>query len=222
VILSPEGASDLVTDGIDGVVTRSEAEFVAALAALGDDVQRRHTLGEAARATAMARFDPRHSARSFDDLCLAMLDLPKTGRPAFKFKPPGDCWRHGSGAELACIAYGDRWPALAASLSCDAAVASAADSSISSAPEQALASATGGLIHYLSVHPQDPWLAFWCGLMFSGMGLPLRAAAMFERARLNGFPDTVRLDEHSSRATARFRPAAAAPITDNVVRGRKA
>jgi hypothetical protein len=202
VVLSPEGTSDLVTDGVDGIVTDSDDQIVVALSALGRDVGRRESLGAAARATAMTRFDPRHAARAFDALCETMLNLPKHGRAAVTPVTAGDCWGHGRGAALACLAYADHWSTLAGSLSRDGAIASAADAAIASAPEPVLAPAAGGLMHYLSVHPDDAWLAFWCGLVFSGIGLPLRAAAMFERARSNGFPDTGRLDAHASRAVA--------------------
>ena len=135
-----------------------------------------------------------------------MLNLPKHGRAAVKPAPAGDSWRHGRGAVLARLAYADHWSTLAGSLSRDGAIASAADAAIASAPELVLAPAAGGLMHYLSVHPDDAWLAFWCGLVFSGIGLPLRAAAMFERARSNGFPDTGRLDARASRAVAQVVP----------------
>jgi glycosyltransferase involved in cell wall biosynthesis len=211
VILSPEGTSDLVTDGVDGIVTERHDQFIAALSALGCDARRRKFLGAAARATAMTRFDPRHTARAFDALWEAMLNLPKHGRAAVVPATDSDRWRHGRGAELACLAYADHWSTLAGSLSRDSSVASAADAAIASAPELVLAPAAGGLMHYLSAHPNDPWLAFWCGLVFSGIGLPLRAAAMFERSRSNGFPDACRLEEHASATAGQI--GAVSPVT---------
>ena len=132
----------------------------------------------------MARFNPRYSARSFDDLCAAMLKLPKSGRPAVKLEPTGDRWRYGPGAELACIAYGDHWSALAASLSCDTAVASAADSSVASAPERMLASAAGGLnsLSFRSSPRSLACLLVWAGVLGHWIATPrrcdVRACAM--------------------------------------------
>jgi len=210
VMLCPEGKSDLVTDGVDGIVTEKEDQFIGALSVLGRDVSRREALGAAARATAMTRFDPRHTARAFHALWDAMLDMPKRGHAEVELSADSDRWRHGRGARLACLAYADHWSTLAGSLSRDSKVASAADAAIASASELVLAPVAGGLMHYLSAHPDDPWLAFWCGLVFSGMRLPLRAAAMFERARLNGFPDTYRLDAHASATAAQV--VAVAPV----------
>jgi glycosyltransferase involved in cell wall biosynthesis len=205
VVLSPEGALDPVNNGTDGLVVERGDQFVAALSALGHDASRRKALGDAARAKAMTAFDPRRTAHDFDELFEAMLALPKSKRSAIAPAVDSNLWAHGRGAAAASLAFADQWPALANSLSRDPAVASAADATIAASAKSALAPSAGGLLHYLGVYPDEPWLAYWCGLVLAGNGLPVRSAAMLQRARQAGFPDTKRLDAHALLAARRIR-----------------
>ncbi len=187
VVLSPEGTSDLVTDGVDGLVTGNMEAYIGAVARLAADAPLRRRLGAAARERALHSFHPSCTAAAFARIYERMLREPKCELPAM---PPLDAPRGiplSPGAEAFIFSLDGTCPAFVESVAASSrAEADAADERIALLPAPYWTIATGGLGHYRSRYPRDPWLAYWWALRQAATGRRAKALAELRRAQLHG------------------------------------
>jgi len=195
VVRSPDATCDSIRTGVDGYIVGSDDEYVARIIELASQHERRKAMAQAARANTIEKFSLARLWQSFDRIYSELLNLPKRPRTAIE-QAPGPAARQTPtrGADALLLAFGATWPALAASFSAERDQAIAADLEIAAADADWLASTTGGLLHYLSRYPTDPWLVFWRALSFAGQGQYVRSLANLEGARRHHFPDQRRLN----------------------------
>lgn len=204
VVMAPGARYDSIVDGADGLIATTPEEYVRLLRRLVGDKDLRTTLGAAARAAAVTRFDPANTTARFDEIYDALLRLPKRARPR------SDAWRSAAdrtfgGSDALLYALGDGWPALADSRDRRGDLAILADAEIADADDLWLGRHAGGLLHYLAAYPQDPWLLFWRSLNLAGRGRYVRASAILAQATAAGFPDATRADEYRAILLGRLR-----------------
>ncbi len=110
-----------------------------------------------------------------------ILDYPAGDVSRRDLRPaPGSC---SEGAEALIFAVGEDFPQFERSFRAGTrAEAFAADEAVLGLQGAIWNTAQGGVRHYLSRHPRDPWLGFWSGLGHLGAGAPVHALEAFWKA----------------------------------------
>jgi hypothetical protein len=188
VLLNPEGTSDLVQDGVTGFVSNSPETYVATLAALAKDGTLRNMIGRQARECARDLFRPEVTARQFQAIYERVRESPP-GANRQNLRPVASTSVGSEGAEALIFALGEDHPQFAQSLEAeDGEQARQADGAILGLGGAIWNAAQGGVRHYLSRHPRDPWLSFWSGLGHLAAGAPVHALEAFRKAADCGLP----------------------------------
>jgi glycosyltransferase involved in cell wall biosynthesis len=172
VVFPHGGIPYLVEDGQTGLIVQSAAEYTAAIERLGCDPAERRRLGENARDAARRRFAGDATARQFDRIYAALLDLPRRAR---RWPGPGAA---ATPAERFVDALGTAAPQFAISLR---GPDEAAEGAIA-ASSPLLAFGEGGVLHYRNAYPDDPLLRFWSGLVLRRQGRDEQAGREFAAA----------------------------------------
>lgn len=188
VILRHGAAMHLVEDGRTGLIARDEAEYPRALERLAADPILRLELGEAARRHALAHFGADRAALAFTAIIDWLLARPKTER----------IWpnRAATGAERFLAAIGPAGAPFLLSQRDDTA-----DRAIAASAPSLAGATSGGVPHWRLSYPDDPWLAFWSGLVLRGQGKRVQALGEWRRARMLGLA-IPRLDRYIAETTA--------------------
>jgi|GEM_PF-4629498 len=179
VVLGENGPADMITHGHDGLVVQTGAAFTAALQRLCDDAALRHRLGQAARATAVSRFDPVRNAARMRDVLAARAKTPRSDF-GFASKPdlkPAVVYLMSQGwVEAGAVAAVSGWSAGRRS---DLERFAIGLSKVGAQVE-------GGLIHWRNTFPDDVVLRWMTGVWMHAAGDNETAKAEFAAA---GEPD---------------------------------
>jgi glycosyltransferase involved in cell wall biosynthesis len=188
VVMAYGGAQRLVIDGRTGLVAADEDEYVNALERLHADPEKRLRLGRAAAAHARATWNLERIAATWTDTYLELAGGPK--RPRSWPRPQPSRRRPiAPGAALFLQSLGGTAPAFATSLGSgmiDELLSAEAKIARCSA---VLSSADGGVLHWRTRYPDDPWLRLWSGLVLHGQRRSAFAIAEFNNALRLGLGD---------------------------------
>jgi glycosyltransferase involved in cell wall biosynthesis len=182
-VILPYGAlAVLLGRGETGVVAADETAYPEALETLYNDRKTLRRLGRNARAHARRAFDPRRHVVALSELLADLLSERKRER-AWPSQAATPC-------EMFIESLGEHGgPFLASRRAVDLACARAADEEVARAPF-AVASGEGGVFHYRSRDPGDPFLRLWAGLLLLAQGEPERATAELLAARRLGIEES--------------------------------
>jgi len=185
VLLSPEGASDLVHHRTTGHVANNMAGYIASLVELAGNPDARLEFGTAARAHAASMFRPERTAASFRNVYEGLLAEKKTAHNDLRIAPRGD---ESPGAEAMIFAFADDHPEFLRSINASTPTESQlADEAVAALEPRIWSTTQGGIRHYQTRYPRDPWLAFWSGLGYLRGNAPVRAMLEFRKAVDLGF-----------------------------------
>ncbi len=191
VVFPYGGIPYLVEHERTGLIVQSASEYTAAIERLGRASAARRRLGENARNEALQRFAGDETARQFDRIYTALLDLPRRAR-----RWPG-AGPEATPAERFVDALGSAVPQFADSLRGPDEVAEreiAASSPL-------LARGEGGVLHYRNAYPDDRHLRFWAGLAQLEQGGEQEAGREFAAAIDLGL-DPARVKQHLARTNS--------------------
>jgi glycosyltransferase involved in cell wall biosynthesis len=204
VLLSPEGESDLVDNETTGFIADTIEGYVASLAKLAGDAGLRMLMGSRAREHAASAFRPERTAASFRAVYERALDQARTSRRDLRADPTKQSFLS-AGTEALIFALGDDFPEFLGSAHASTeAEAGIADEAVAALDQRIWNTTQGGIRHYQSRHPRDPWLAFWSGLGYLRGGAPVRAMLDFRKAADLGLPKS-RIARFEKEALARSR-----------------
>jgi glycosyltransferase involved in cell wall biosynthesis len=112
VVLSPDGTCDGIRTGVDGYIVGSEEEYIARIAELASQHERRKAMARAARANTLEKFSLPRLWQSFDRIYDELLSLPKRPRAALE-RANGSIEGQAvtRGADALLLAFGAAWPA---------------------------------------------------------------------------------------------------------------
>ncbi len=160
VVFAHGGVSEIVDDGVTGLVVDDERSYSRAIRWLFDHPGERTTMGDAARKAIRARFEPASLAARFGAIVDDVVSRPRrTATPAGTIE--------GTAADLFIAGLGRGGELFVRSRSADADVAADADRQIRARHDH-LGTAEGGIIQHRNVAPDDPWLRYWSGLVLAG------------------------------------------------------
>ncbi|MDQ7831822.1 MAG: glycosyltransferase [Desulfovibrionaceae bacterium] len=180
VVLPHGGAGRMVVHGQTGLVARSPEEYATALDRLAADPLERLRLGENARQWAREHFGAEKTAQATLGLYNALMKRGKRARVMARRVARAGSPVSGAEAFLeglggACVHFQQSY------FTGPHRLASAADACIA-ASSDVLCSGSGGVFHYLDVHPNDFWLRLWTGLIHARRGALDQASAEFRAA----------------------------------------
>jgi len=185
VVFDRQGYRHLVRDGETALVVRDSRSYVQAVTRLVDDPDLRRRIGHAARAFVEREINPDRSYGNLESMLAELVArMEKRRRPW-----PGAAIELSDGAEL----FVDSLGAYAGPF-CDSLRGatwqrrSAADKTIAQLPAAIRNPGAGGLFDYRRTFPDDPAIAFWCGLSEFHRGACANALAHLLVARRRGFP----------------------------------
>jgi len=160
VVFPHGGLVDLVDDGATGLVVTDDEGYGQAIDRLAADRPLRRRLGDEARRMARHRFDPHRLAAAWSDVLDTALTLPRRSRALLH--------EGRTGAALFTAALGDEAGPFAIASTDGTAEVSVTDRH---AAEEEIARSTplvvggdGGLVHHLTMWPDDPVLRRWVDL----------------------------------------------------------
>ena len=188
VILPHGGPARLVVDGRNGIVARSEDEFVAAIEHLHRHPETRHALGREARRSAERLFSPERHAARLMDIVQSMASLTKMPLIAPGAIPQG---RPPAAAALFLMSQG--WDGIAAD---DAVTAWLAGETaelqafVDGLDDNAF-QVEGGILHWRKEAMDDPLLRAWAALWLMRQGRAAQAEQEIAAAARLGAPHDV-------------------------------
>jgi len=184
VVFDRPGLRDLIRDGETAYVVRNQSEYAQAVTRLVDDAGHRVAMGQSAKRFLLRNFDPDRLFERLLGELTGLAALPKRSR-----RWPGETPAN-SGAELfvdALSEHGDRFRISLASegvCTCEDF-----DEAIGGISLQLRNPGAGGLFEYRHVFPEDPYIAFWCGLALLGAEEYRGSLSEFASARRLGLPE---------------------------------
>jgi glycosyltransferase involved in cell wall biosynthesis len=190
VVLPHGGPSSFVVDGRNGIVARSEDEFVAAIEHLHRHPEMRIALGREARRSAERLFSPERNAARLMEIVQSMARLTKVPLIAPDAIPRD---RPPTAAALFLLSQG--WDGIAAESAVTAWLAG------ETAPLQAFVhglddhafQVEGGVLHWRKEAMDDPLLRAWAALWLMRQGRAVEAQQeIAAAARLGAPPDALR------------------------------
>ena len=185
VVFDRPGYRDFVRHGETALVVRKSRGYIEAVTQLVDDRDLRRRIGHAARAFVERELSP---DRHYGNLEAMLADLV-AGVQKHRRAWPGATIAPGEGAQLFVDSLGAH-----AGPFCDSRRGAirqrrlAADKTIAQLPPAIRNPGAGGLFDYRRAFPDDPAIAFWCGLSEFGRGAYVNALAHLLVARRHGFP----------------------------------
>ena len=175
VVFSAGGLDKLVSDGRNGLVVTSDAEYVQAIERLCNDSDERLRLGRNAAIDARQLFGAQRTARGLQSLYERLLRTPKRQRPESSPAATNTAPSPGAWALVRSLdGIGDS--DLLASLRASGAGDVAADDRIARAGP----GLSSVILQYRLHYPHDPHLRLWAGLLFAHAGRRALAAAEFK------------------------------------------
>jgi hypothetical protein len=190
VVLPHGGPSRFVVDGRNGIVARSEDEFVAAIEHLHRHPEMRHALGREARLSAERLFSPEQHAAQLMDIAQSVAWQAKLPLIA-----PGAIPRDRPPAAAALFFMSQGWDGIAADKAVTAWLAG------ETAPLQAFVDGLdddafqveGGVLHWRKEAMDDPLLRAWAALWLMRQGRAVEAQQeIAAAARLGAPPNALR------------------------------
>ena len=185
VVFDRPGYRDFVRHGETALVVRNSRGYIEAVTQLVDDRDLRRRIGHAARAFVERELNP---DRHYGNLEAMLADLV-AGVQKHRRAWPGATIAPSEGAQLFVDSLGAH-----AGPFCDSGRRAirqrrlAADKTIAQLPPAIRNPGAGGLFDYRRAFPDDPAIAFWCGLSEFGRGAYVNALAHLLVARQHGFP----------------------------------
>lgn len=173
VVLGPDAVRRLVDHGETGLTTRTDSEYVRALAHLYRHPAERTRLGRAARQHAVRNWSPESVAASWARTYERLMRDPKHPRPPYRLA------RRGAVRFADSVGHAAR--PFRASLSCTEEESLEAERQIAGSPS-VLCTADGGIVDYRDAYPGDPHLRLWSGLIMYRQGRRALAAGEFAAA----------------------------------------
>lgn len=202
VLLSPEGSSDLINHAHTGHVVDNMEDYISSLAELAGNPDARIALGKAARAHAAAAFRPEGTAAAFRSIYERLMAENKTAHNDLRSAPQTDV---SAGADALIFALGEDHHEFLRSVTASTRIEEQlADEAVAALEPRMWSAAQGGVWHYQTRHPRDPWLAFWSGLGYLRGNAPVRAMLEFRKAVDFGFKKS-RITAFEKEALARAR-----------------
>lgn len=199
VAFGPRPLRHLICHGQTGLLVRTESEYSESLEHLAAHPLERQRLATNARAWAAVHFDAANTARAFNEIFSSLVVRPRRSR---RWARLGGTHRS-AGADRFLHWLGPIAPPFVTSLTsaspADVVVAEEAIAG-SSAPVSSIGG--GGILHYRTAYPDDPYLRLWAGLVLERSGHSALATAEFYRSRWLGLP-AWRVDRYLRRAAAR-------------------
>ena len=175
-VVFPHGGLDgLVTHARNGLVVATEIEYAQAIEFLCRRPEERLRLGANAAADARSLFGARRTASGMRSIYSRLMQLPK--RPRTPGNSPTLEARPAAGAVALLLSLDGIGDAdLMASLTADAAEASAAEVRIAAAGPNL----RNVILQYRFRYADDPHLRLWSGLLLAAAGRPALAASEFK------------------------------------------
>jgi glycosyltransferase involved in cell wall biosynthesis len=181
VVLADPSVSELVDDGVTGLIAETPQEYPRALERLHANPAERERLRANAREIAEERWSLPAVGPLWDACYATALSRPRRAGPALD--PPAPDVSPGIARFLRDL--GDDAVDFETSLRGGEEERVQAELRIRSCPLEVIYQ-DGGLLDFRRRHPDDPMLALWTGLALSGAGRHALAAAEFHRARQLG------------------------------------
>src|SRR4051812_37454396 len=173
VVMGPAAVRRHVIHGKTGLLAESPRDYVAAIAHLHAQPEKRSQMGRAAQEFATRTWSPAEVgsrwARAYEELAAQ----PKRRRPPFPLP--------GTGAARFVQSLGGGSSPFVRSLTASGSDALDSDEQIARSPA-VLCSSDGGILSYRDFYPDDPYLRLWSGLVLHQWGRPAMAAGEFAAA----------------------------------------
>jgi glycosyltransferase involved in cell wall biosynthesis len=190
VVFPHGGIPDLVQEGHNGLVVTSGKAYAEAIDYLYHHPEERQRLGRNAAQDARNLFDPRASMErlySFIDEALSKPAEQRKWITDTKLRSSESQSRVTTGAQHFIESLGEVAPQFAGSVSGEDEALFAADRRIVASSPVLVNAGAGGILHYRSGYPDDPFLRFWAGLVLNAMDRHALALAEFSAAARLGF-----------------------------------
>jgi glycosyltransferase involved in cell wall biosynthesis len=185
VVFDRPGYCHLVRNGETALVVRDSRGYVEAVTRLVDDPDLRRRIGHAARAYVEREINPDRYYGNLESTLADLVARMQKRRRAW----PGAAIEPGDGAGLFVDSLGAHAGPFCDSLrGATSQRRSAADKAIAQLPTAVRNPGAGGLFDYRRTFPDDPAIAFWCGLSEFHRGAYANALAHLLVARRRGFP----------------------------------
>jgi len=194
-VVFPHGGVRLLVDhGINGLVVENETDYALALEQLHDDPAERLRLGTNARRKAQTEFGAENTFKNMERVCQSLMARPKQSRSGL-----GNGIDPATGFERFMDSLGENDTIFRISAGLTPGDMEQADTAIANASPLMASRWSGGILHWASAWREDPWLAYWSGLV-QEKSAPDRAHEAFCKAEQKGL-NTPRLSRRIRRTT---------------------
>ena len=186
IVFSHNGLMNMVVNDYSALIVHSDKEYQEAVLKLYKYPAERKRLGNNARSISKQIYGLENTGPRIDALYRKMLTSHKRDILKNKGHLTNEKCQQESGANLFILSFGQNGDVYRESrgasnfiegLYCDLKI-----------QEMSQATHFEGLQSYLNIYQDDPWLLFWSGLAFLGLGDPTRALCQLAKAKQKGIP----------------------------------
>jgi len=188
VVLTGTPVADLVQHNVDGLIATDAHQCVEHLQTLDGNRQLLARLRTTGQIRAHQELSSDLCASAFEELYEQICASPRAPR---RLQLRGDS----SGAQRFMASLGDAAVPFRTSAQ-RAGGWQEADRQIAASNAALVGAGAGGILHWRGAYPDDPWLRYWAGLVFSTAGRSALAAAEFNAAAKAGL---IGASEHLER-----------------------
>ncbi|GJL83671.1 MAG: hypothetical protein DHS20C01_33050 [marine bacterium B5-7] len=204
VVLPYGGAARIIEDGVSGVVASDTTAYRHALRQLYKKPPLRHQLSAGARNAARHKSGAANSAARFYELYRSLIKVKPKPKPGLWEHKVQSANRFDTGSSRFIFSLADAASAFRSSRD-GTNIEDTLDAEVHIFHSQAaLSSASGGgILHYRSHYPKDPWLRLWAGLVLEAHGQNALALAEYHTA-IRRELDHWRVHAYLARAAVRI------------------